>query len=54
MLIVLEHLLGRINLPGIWWIISERWLCCDTPQSRCTFCAAAFLLRGTAWNSSPG
>ena len=37
MLIVLEHLLGRINLPGMWWIIS------DTPQSRCTFCAAAFL-----------
>jgi len=26
MLIVLEHLLGRINLPGMWWIISERWL----------------------------
>lgn len=25
MLIVLEHLLGRINLPGMWWIISERW-----------------------------
>ena len=25
-LIVLEHLLGRINLPGMWWIISERWL----------------------------
>ena len=24
MLIVLEHLLGRINLPGMWWIISER------------------------------
>ena len=23
---VLEHLLGRINLPGMWWIISERWL----------------------------
>ena len=35
MLIVLEHLLGRINLPGMWWIIAERWLC--------TFCAAAFL-----------
>jgi len=26
MLIILEHLLGRINLPGMWWIISERWL----------------------------
>ncbi|CBL01580.1 hypothetical protein FPR_12700 [Faecalibacterium prausnitzii SL3/3] len=26
MLIVLEHLLGRINLPGMWWIIAERWL----------------------------
>lgn len=28
MLIVLEHLLGRINLPGMWWIIAERWLFC--------------------------
>jgi len=26
MLIVLEHLLGRINLPGMWWIIAERLL----------------------------
>jgi len=26
MLIVLEHLLGWINLPGMWWIIAERWL----------------------------
>jgi hypothetical protein len=26
MLIVLEHLLGRINLLGMWWIIAERWL----------------------------
>ena len=43
MLIVLEHLLGRINLPGMWWIIAERWLWGDAPQSRCTFCAAAFL-----------
>ena len=37
MLIVLEHLLGRINLPGMWWIISERWL---TPRK-----AAALFVR---------